>query len=73
MSNVNDLKTFLEGQPVNKKLYIATSQYATNTVAEGFTFDFHSTAQAVKSLIKQGIIKGECGWRYYEVKKIKNF
>ena len=67
MNNVKDLETFIATKPPGTKLDIATSQYATNTVAEGYAFDFHSTAQAVRGLIKRGLLKGQSRWRYYEV------
>jgi len=67
MSNVSDLKRFLEGKPKGSKWDIATSQYAYNTTAPGYRFDFHSSAPAVRSLVKQGIIEADCGWRYYQV------
>ncbi len=67
MSNVNELKRFLADKAPGTKLELATSQYASNTTKPGHTFDFHTTAQAVRSLIKQDWVKGECRWRYYEV------
>ena len=67
MSNVQDLKDFINGHPVGTVLNIATSQYAYNTTSPGFRFDYHSTAPAVRSLINSGLVKGWCGWRYYEV------
>ena len=51
MSNVKDLETFIATKPAGTKLDIATSQYATNTVAKAYTFDFNTTAQAVRGLI----------------------
>jgi hypothetical protein len=71
MNNVENLKDYIRRQPIGTKLAIATSQYATNTTAPGFTFDFHSTASAVRSLINAGYLRGECGWRYYDVEVIK--
>jgi len=71
-SNVQQLRDFLIAHPVGTKLAIATSQYATNTTAPGFRFDFTSTAPAVRSLIASGIIEGDCGWRYYDVTVVKN-
>lgn len=67
MSNVIQLKRFLADKAPGTKLELATSQYASNTTDPGHTFDFHTTAQAVRSLIKQGWLKGSCGWRYYDV------
>jgi len=67
MSNVSDLRSFIEGQPVGVVLEIATSQYADNTTPPGHRFDYYSTAPAVRSLIKAGLIEGESRWRYYEV------
>lgn len=67
MSNVIELKRFLADKAPGTKLELATSQYASNTTAPGHKFDFHTTAQAVRSLIDQGWLKGQCGWRYYDV------
>ena len=72
MSNVSDLLDFISKQPIGTKLDIATSQYATNTTAPGFHFDYWSTAPAVRSLIKQGYLEGDCGWRYYGVTVVKH-
>lgn len=68
---VENLKQFIRGCKVGDKLEIATSQYASNTTDAGHRFDFHSSAPAVRSLIKKGFLKGECGWRYYDVTVIK--
>lgn len=67
MSNVDDLKAFIKGERKGAKLDIATSQYASNTTAPGYTFDYQSTAPAVRSLERSGLIKAEYRWRYYEV------
>ena len=67
MSNVTDLKAFIEDQEPGTVLEIATSQYASNTTPPGHRFDYHSTAQAVRSLVKQGLIAADYRWRYYEV------
>lgn len=67
MSNVQELKDFIKTKPIGAVLEIATSQYASNTTPPGHSFDYHSTAPAVRSLIKSGLLKGWCGWRYYEV------
>lgn len=67
MSNVEDLKAFITGRRPGTKLDIATSQYADNTTAPGYTFDFHSTAPAVRSLVNAGLIEADYRWRYYEV------
>ena len=68
MSNVNELKEFIKTRRCGQRLQIATSGYAYNTTKDGFRFDFISTAPAVRSLIKQGWLKGDCRWRYYDVK-----
>lgn len=70
MSNKQGLIDFIKTQPCGKTLYIATSQYADNTTAEDFYFDYYSTAPAVRSLINSGLIEGESQWRCYEVKRI---
>ena len=72
MSNVNDLLQYILSHRIGHKFTVATSQYANNTTAPGFTFDTWSTAPAVRSLIKQGFIEGECGWRYYDCKVISH-
>ncbi len=69
--NVNGLKSFIAKCKVGDKLEIATSEYASNTTAPGHRFDAHSTAPAVRSLIKQGYITGESGWRYYDVTVVR--
>ena len=77
-SNVEQLREFVLGQPAGKRLDIATSQYADSTatresLATGSHrahFDFYSPAQAVRSLIKSGLIEGESLWRYYEVRRV---
>ena len=58
--------------PVGTKITIATSQYAENTTAPGFHFDLWSSAPAVRGLITRGFLKGQCGWRYYDVEIIKH-
>lgn len=68
MNNVEHLKAFVNSCKPGDTIEIATSDYASNTTAPGHRFDFHSTAPAVCSLIKQGWLQGECRWRYYEVK-----
>ena len=70
--NVSELKDFINTKPIGSMLDIATSQYAGNTTSPGYRFDAHSSAQAVRSLIKQGLIKGENRWRYYEVEVISH-
>ncbi len=67
MSNVQRLRDFIAGKRTGAKLDIATSQYADNTTAPGYTFDFYSTAPAVRSLVKSGLIEADYRWRYYEV------
>ena len=67
MSNVDELKAFIASKRKGAKLDIATSQYADNTTAPGYRFDFHSTAPAVRSLVKAGLIEADYRWRYYEV------
>ena len=67
MSNVDELKAFIAGKRKGAKLDIATSQYAENTTAPGYRFDYHSTAPAIRSLVTSGLIKAEYRWRYYEV------
>ena len=52
------------------KLDIQTSEYAYDTTEAGFKFDEAASAPAVRALIKKGILKGECLWRYYEVEVI---
>ena len=69
--NVQDLIRFIRTREVGDKLDIATSQYANNTTRPGFSFDFHSTAPAVRSLIKRGYLTGDCGWRCYRVEVVK--
>ena len=64
MSNVQKLEHFLRGCTVGQRLEIATSKHAYNGV-EGF--DFHSTAQAVRSAINKGWLVGSNRRRYYEV------
>lgn len=71
-NNVQDLRDFIAAHPVGTKLAIATSQYATNTTAPDFRFDFYSTAPAIRSLVKSGMIDAEYGWRYYDVTVLKN-
>ena len=67
MSRVEDLKDFISDLPAGTKLNIATSQYADNTTAPDFHFDYYSTAPAVRSVAKQGLIEIDYKWRYYEV------
>lgn len=62
-----ELLDFLSDKRKGDVFEIATSQYADNTTPPGHKFDHYSTAQAVRGLIKRGIIKGECRWRYFEV------
>lgn len=69
--NVNELKNFIAKCKVGDKLEIATSEYASNTTAPGHSFDAHSTAPAVRALINQGYLEGDCGWRYYGVTVVK--
>ena len=69
MLNRTELAAWVEGQPIGQTLYIATSQYATNTTPPGFTFDEYANAAAVRALIRAGVLEGECGWRYYEVRR----
>jgi hypothetical protein len=66
MSNVDDLKYFLAGRKVGDVVEVADS-----TTAPGHRFDFYSTAPAVRSLIKQGYVKGDNLWRYYELKILR--
>ncbi len=68
--NTEELLDFLEGKRKGEKLDISTSDYSCNYQTGYATFDFHSTAQCVRGLIKRGILKGECRWRYYEVEVI---
>lgn len=70
--NVQNLLKYVLAHPVGHKFTIATSQYANNTTAPGFTFDQHSTAPAVRSLVKRGFIKAELGWRYYDAEVISH-
>lgn len=65
--NTEELLDFLSDKKRGEKFDIATSQYACTFQTGYATFDFWSTAQAVRGLIKKGIIKGECKWRYYEI------
>jgi len=65
--NVQDLSEFIAGKKRGTELDIATSQYADVTTKPGYRFDFHSTAAAVRSLIKSGKISADYGWRYYRV------
>jgi hypothetical protein len=67
-TNVQDLKDFIATRKVGDRLEIATSEYASNTTPAGHSFDFHSTAPAVRSLIKAGYLEGANGWRYYDVR-----
>lgn len=67
--NASELESFIEDQPVGKTLVIATSQYADREVPAS-TFDYWSTAPAVRSLIKRGILEGESQWRCYVVRRI---
>jgi len=69
--NTENLLDFLRGKKVGEKFDIATSQYASCFQTGYATFDYWSTAQAVRGLVKRGIIKGECGWRYYEVELLQ--
>lgn len=69
--DINNLKNFIAKCKVGDVLEIATSEYASNTTAPGHRFDAHSTAPAVRSLIKQGYVTGESKWRYYEVKVVR--
>jgi len=66
---VDELREWVEQQPVGKMLYIATSQYADNTIGCQFRFDFWSNASAVRALIKSGELEGFCGWRHYQVRR----
>ena len=66
-TNTENLLHFLSNKKVGDKFDIATSQYA-STFQTGYAiFDFWSTAQAVRGLVKRGIISATYGWRYYEV------
>ncbi len=67
MSNVSDLQDYLLSKAPGTKLNIATSQYADNTTAPGFTFDYRSTAQAVQAVAGMGYCRAEYFWRYFEV------
>lgn len=69
--NVHDLETFIRSRKIGERLSIATSQYANNTTPPSFRFDFWSTAPAVRSLIKRGILEGRNGWRCYDVTVVK--
>ena len=69
--NTENLLDFLRGKKIGDKFDIATSQYASTFQTGYATFDYWSTAQAVRGLIKRGILKGECGWRYYEVELLQ--
>jgi hypothetical protein len=70
--NVSNLLDYALAHPIGTKFTIATSQYAYNTVAPGFRFDTHSTAPAVRSLVKRGFIKAEYGWRYYDAEIVSH-
>ena len=72
MNNTEKLLAFIRTQAVGTKLEIATSEYASNNTPAGHCFAFHSSAQAVRSLIKQGYLSGEYLWRYYDVEVIKH-
>jgi hypothetical protein len=63
-SNVDSLIDFISSKEKGQIIEIATSGYAGIC---GATFDFHSTAQAVRAVEKRGIIKAESMWRYYRV------
>ena len=70
-ANVKELKDYVLCMRIGDTADVATSQYATNTTPAGYYFDFHSTAPAVRSLVKQGLIEAEYGWRYYKIRRIK--
>ena len=72
--NVKQLRWFVENHmEIGGTAEIATSQYANSPNAAGphYHFDEHSTAPAVRSLIKSGLIDGFCGWRYYKITRLK--
>ncbi len=62
-----ELEEAISHYPRGKMLDIQTSEYAYNTTAPGFRFDEAASAPAVRALIKKGLLKGECKWRYYAV------
>ena len=68
--NVEDLKNFVKTLESGETAEVATSQYATNTTPVGYSFDYHSTAQAVRSLVKQRLITADYRWRYFEITKV---
>ena len=65
--NTEELLDFLSNKKKGEKFDVATSQYASNFQTGWATFDFWSTAQAVRGLEKRGLIKARYGWRYYEI------
>jgi len=65
--NTEELLEFLKDKKSGEKFDISTSDYSCNYQTGYATFDFHSTAPCVRGLIKRGILKGSCGWRYYAV------
>ena len=70
--NVENLTWFVENcMKVGDTSDVATSQYADNTTAPGYRFDTYSTAPAVRSVAKSGLISAESNWRYYRVKRLR--
>jgi hypothetical protein len=65
-TNVQNLLAYVLAHPIGTKFTVATSQYADLTTPARFKFDHYSTAPAVRSLVGQGFIKAEYGWRYYD-------
>ncbi len=65
--NVDNLIDFISSREKGQIIEVATSGYAVNS---GATFNFHSTAQAVRAVEKRGLIKAESMWRYYRVEVI---
>jgi len=72
--NVELLKWYvMNHMTVGGTAEIATSKYANSHSAAGplHHFDEHSTPQAVRSLVKSGLIDAWCGWRYYRITRLR--
>jgi hypothetical protein len=64
---VNELRELIASKPAGTKLNIATSQYTDKVWCSDEPIHAHSSAGACRAVIKQGLVTGFCGWRYYEL------
>jgi len=70
--NVENLTWFVKNHmEVGDTADVATSQYADNTTPKDYRFATYSTAPAVRSVAKSGLIDAEAVWRYHRIRRLR--